>query len=173
MERITRLLLPRPTAPRTAWLIPVLALSLMATAGLMAQSPEKTQPAKNRAEAEAPKKTEREATPTKAKAKAEADRGTASTEKVYATPPRREIKFHVIKRKEGLQVSFEATRATRAEILKALERIEILAAGAQEGNGATGGTWPLKPTKEGAVSEDELLSFSLSNVTLEGIRKTL
>lgn len=173
MERINRLLLPPPTAPRRAWLIPVLALSLVATAGLMAQAPEKPQAAKSHETAEAPKKAEREAASTKSKAKSEADRSAASTEKVYATPARREIKFHVFKRKEGLQVSFEATRATRGEILKALERIEILAAGAQEGSGPTGGTWPLKPIKDGAVSEDELLSFSLSNVTLEGIRKTL
>lgn len=88
----------------------------------------------------------------------------------YRSELNRQIRFTIRKTKEGLIYDLGVTNASRDEIIKALEKIEILSAGVGERN--VSGWLPFKSLKKGQTDED-LISFSFDNVTLEGIRKTL
>lgn len=181
MLRITRLLDSRGAAPRSAWALPTLILSLVAAAALVAQEAKPApKPAPSRTEgstAKAPKnreaaeKVRQEAERTKqeaelARQRAQKESESASTEKVYRDTSR-EITFMILRDGDKTYVDFRVKRATRAEVEKALARIEILA---KDGMNHGGGKWPLSGVPE---PNEETLSFELNRMTLESIRKTL
>lgn len=185
MLRITRLISPQGIAPRTAWALPLLALSLAAGAALFAQeakpAPKPTPKAEAKAEASTPKpakprKTEVEAAKEAAekgkqeaelaRQRAQAEAEKAGTEKVYRNT-NREITFMILRDGDKTYLDFKVRRATRAEVDKALARIEILA---KDGMNHGGGNWPLNSEVK---PDEETLSFELSRMTLESIRKTL
>lgn len=188
MLRITRLIDPRGTAPRSTWALPAVLLSLVAAAALVAQESKHTpRPTPNRAESstskpakpkESAEKSRQEADRTRqeaernkqeadqARQRAQEDSGNASSEKVYRDTSR-EITFMILRDGDKTYIDFRVKRATREEVDKALARIEILA---KDGMNHGGGKWPLSGVPQ---PNEETLSFELNRMTLESIRKTL
>lgn len=138
MFHIAALTHPARTTRRSTWALPFLILSLSTAATLAAQE------AKS-----APKKSDK-----------------ASTEQAQRDTSR-EITFMIHRKEDKTFVDFKVKRASRAEIEKALARVEILA---KDGMNYGGGRWPLSAELKG---DEEVLSFELEHMTLESIRKTL